>query len=93
LSIDSKVADLKPYASYTLPPSSVVPSEVGTYLHFLGVMETEHLMNWGHYVCDAMLNRFYPSPLAPSSGPPLIAGAVKPSWTARASKRLFEFLR
>ncbi|MBX4927316.1 patatin-like phospholipase family protein [Rhizobium binae] len=91
-SIDSKDAELKPYASYTLPPSSVVPSEVGTYLHFLGVKETEHLTNWGHYVCDAMLNRFYQSHLAPSSGPPLAAGAVKPSWTARASKRLFDIL-
>ncbi|MBB4238142.1 patatin-like phospholipase family protein [Rhizobium esperanzae] len=91
-SIDSKDADLKPYASYTLPPSSVVPSKVGTYLHFLGVKETEHLTNWGHYACDAMLNRFYQSPLAPSSGPPLAAGAVKPSWTAGASKRIFDIL-
>ncbi|WP_064696124.1 patatin-like phospholipase family protein [Rhizobium aegyptiacum] len=91
-SIDSKDAELKPYASYTLPPASVVPSEVGTYLHFLGARETEHLTNWGHYVCDAMLNRFYQSPLAPSSGPPLIAGTVKPSWAARLSKRLFDIL-
>ncbi|PDS72869.1 patatin-like phospholipase family protein [Rhizobium sp. L43] len=91
-SIDSKDVELKPYASYTLQSSSVVPSEVGTYLHFLGEKETEHLTNWGHYVCDAMLNRFYQSPLAPSSGPPLIAGTVKPSWTARLSKRLFDFL-
>ncbi|MGO8655172.1 patatin-like phospholipase family protein, partial [Rhizobium ruizarguesonis] len=91
-SIDSKDAELKPYASYTLPPSSVVPSEVGTYLHFLGAKETEHLTNWGHYVCDAMLNRFYQPPLAPSLGPPLVAGIVKPAWAARASKRLFDFL-
>lgn len=91
-SIDSKEADLMPYASYRLPPSSVVPSEVGTYLHFLGARETEHLTNWGHYVCDAMLNRFYQSPLAPASGPPIIAGTVKPSRAARVSKRLFDFL-
>lgn len=91
-SIDSKDVELKPYASYTLPPSSVVPAEVGTYLHFLGARETEHLTNWGHYVCDAMLNRFYLAPLAPSSGPPLAAGTVKPTWAARASKRLFDFL-
>ncbi|MEF3135419.1 patatin-like phospholipase family protein [Rhizobium sp. 268] len=91
-SIDSRDAELAPYASYTLPPSSVVPSEVGTYLHFLGARETEVLTNWGHYVCDAMLNRFYQSPLAPSSGPPLAAGTVKPSWAARASKSLFGFL-
>ncbi|TCA21697.1 patatin-like phospholipase family protein [Rhizobium leguminosarum bv. viciae] len=91
-SIDSKDAELKPYASYTLPSSSVVPSEVGTYLHFLGAKETEHLTNWGHYVCDALLNRFYQSPLAPSSGPPLAAGTVKPSWAARLSRRLFDFL-
>ncbi|MBX5194375.1 patatin-like phospholipase family protein [Rhizobium sp. NZLR10] len=91
-SIDSKNAELEPYASYTLPPSPVVPSDVGTYVHFLGAEETEHLTNWGHYVCDAMLNRFYQSQLVPSFGPPLIAGAVKPSWTARASKRLFDFL-
>jgi NTE family protein len=91
-SIDSKDVELKPYASYTLPPSSVVPSEVGTYLHFLGAKETEYLANWGHYVCDAMLNRFYQSPLAPSSGPPLVAGTVKPAWAARASKRLFDLL-
>ncbi|ARO29829.1 patatin/phospholipase-related protein [Rhizobium sp. NXC14] len=91
-SIDSKDAELKPYASYTLPPSSVVPSEIGTYLHFLGADETEHLTNWGHYVCDAMLNRFYQPLLAPSSGPPLAAGTVKPSWAARASKRLFDIL-
>ncbi|WP_064710691.1 patatin-like phospholipase family protein [Rhizobium bangladeshense] len=91
-SIESKDAELRPYASYTPPPSSVVPSEVGTYLHFLGARETEHLTNWGYHVCDAMLNRFYPAPLAPSSGPPLSAGAVKPSWGARASKRLFDIL-
>lgn len=91
-SIDSKDAELKAYASYTLPPSSVAPSEVGTYLHFLGADETEHLTNWGHYVCDAMLNRFYQPLLAPSSGPPLAAGTVKPSWAARASKRLFDIL-
>ncbi|MBB3352234.1 NTE family protein [Rhizobium sp. BK049] len=91
-SIDSKDAELKPYASYTLPPSSVVPSEIGTYLHFLGADETEHLTNWGHYVCDAMLNRFYQPLLAPSSGPPLASGTVKPSWAARASKRLFDIL-
>ncbi|WP_434733872.1 patatin-like phospholipase family protein [Rhizobium sp. YTUHZ044] len=91
-SIDSKDAELKPYASYTLPPSSVVPSEVGTYLHFLGARETEHLTNWGHYVCDAMLNRFYQSPPTPSSGPPLAAGTVTPTWAARASKRLFNIL-
>jgi len=91
-SIDSRDAELAPYASYTLPPSSVVPSDVGTYLHFLGARETEYLTNWGHYVCDAMLNRFYQSPLAPSSGPPLAAGTVKPSWAARASKSLFGFL-
>ncbi|WP_434712801.1 patatin-like phospholipase family protein [Rhizobium sp. YTUHZ045] len=91
-SIDSKDADLKPYASYSRPPASVVPSEIGTYLHFLGADETEHLTNWGHYVCDAMLNRFYQPLLAPSSGPPLAAGTVKPSWAARASKRLFDIL-
>ncbi|PDT29988.1 alpha/beta hydrolase [Rhizobium sp. L9] len=91
-SIDSKDAELKPYASYTLPPSSVVPSEIGTYLHFLGADETEHLTNWGHYVCDAMLNRFYQPLLAPSSGPPLASGTVKPSWAARASKHLFDIL-
>ncbi|MBB2674944.1 UNVERIFIED_ORG: NTE family protein [Rhizobium esperanzae] len=91
-SIDSKGAELAPYASYTLPPSSVVPADVGTYLHFLGARETEDLTNWGHYVCDAMLNRFYQSPLAPAPGPPLAAGTVKPSWAARASKRLFGFL-
>ncbi|MBX5132731.1 patatin-like phospholipase family protein [Rhizobium lentis] len=91
-SIDSKDAELKPYASYTLPPSSVVPSEIGTYLHFLGADETEHLTNWGHYVCDAMLNRFYQPLLAPSSGPPVASGTVKPSWAARASKRLFDIL-
>ncbi|MBB2832240.1 UNVERIFIED_ORG: NTE family protein [Rhizobium esperanzae] len=91
-SIDSRDAELAPYASYTLPPSSVVPSDVGTYLHFLGARETEYLTNWGHYVCDAMLNRFYQSPLAPSAGPPLAAGTVKPSWAASASKRLFGFL-
>ncbi|MGO6735450.1 patatin-like phospholipase family protein [Rhizobium ruizarguesonis] len=91
-SIDSKDAEFKPYASYTLPSSSVVPSEVGTYLHFLGAKETEHLTNWGHYVCDALLNRFYQSPLAPSSGPPLADGTVKPSWAARLSRRLFDFL-
>ncbi|MDC9812434.1 patatin-like phospholipase family protein [Rhizobium binxianense] len=91
-SIDSKDAELKPYASYTLPPSSVVPSEIGTYLHFVGAKETEHLTNWGHYVCDAMLNRFYQPLLAPSSGPPLASGTVKPSWAARASKRLFDIL-
>ncbi|EJB03100.1 putative esterase of the alpha-beta hydrolase superfamily [Rhizobium leguminosarum bv. trifolii WSM597] len=91
-SIDSKEAGLIPYASYALPPSSVDPSDVGTYLHFLGAKETEYLTNWGHHVCDAMLNRFYQSPLAPSSGPPLTAGSVKPSWAASASKRLFDFL-
>ncbi|AGS21598.1 patatin-like phospholipase family protein [Rhizobium etli] len=91
-SIDSKDAELKAYASYTLPPSSVVPSEVGTYLHFLGTRETEHLTNWGHYVCDAMLNRFYQPLPAPSSGPPLASGTVKPSWAARASRRLFDIL-
>ncbi|MDC7745811.1 patatin-like phospholipase family protein [Rhizobium binxianense] len=91
-SIDSKDAELKPYASYTLPPSSVVPSEIGTYLHFVGAKETEHLTNWGHYVCDAMLNRLYQPLLAPSSGPPLASGTVKPSWAARASKRLFDIL-
>jgi NTE family protein len=91
-SIDSKDAELKPYASYTLPPSSVVPAQVGTYLHFLGGEETEYLANWGHYVCDAMLNRFYPAPPVPSSGSPLAAGAVKPTWAARASKRLFDIL-
>ncbi|ARQ09869.1 patatin/phospholipase-related protein [Rhizobium etli] len=91
-SIDSKDAELKAYASYTLPPSSVVPSEVGTYLHFLGTRETEHLTNWGHYVCDAMLNRFYQPLPAPSSGPPLASGTVKPSWAARASRRLCDIL-
>nr|WP_237357915.1 hypothetical protein [Rhizobium phaseoli] len=91
-SIDSRGAELAPYASYTLPPSSVVPSDVGTYLHFLGAGETEYLTNWGHYVCDAMLSRFYHSPLAPSSGPPLPVGSVKPSRAASASKRLFDFL-
>lgn len=91
-SIDSKEAELAPYASYTLPPSSVVPADIGTYLHFLGARETEYLTNWGHYVCDAMLNHFYQSPLAPSPGPPLPAGTVKPSWAASVSKRLFGFL-
>ncbi|ABC90545.1 hypothetical conserved protein [Rhizobium etli CFN 42] len=91
-SIDSKDAELKAYASYTLPPSSVVPSEVGTYLHFLGTRETEYLTNWGHYVCDAMLNRFYQPLPAPSSGPPLASGTVKPPWAARASRRLFDVL-
>ncbi|WP_409201828.1 patatin-like phospholipase family protein [Rhizobium sp. NZLR8] len=91
-SIDSKDVQLKPYATYTLQSSFVVPSDVGTYLHFLGAEETEHLTNWGHYVCDAMLNRFNQSPLAPSSGPPLIAGSVKRSWAASTSKRLFDFL-
>ncbi|ACI54706.1 Patatin [Rhizobium leguminosarum bv. trifolii WSM2304] len=91
-SIDSKEAELAPYASYALPPSSVIPSDVGTYLHFLGPEETEYLTNWGHHVCDAMLNRFYQSPLAPSSGPPLTGGSVKPSWAASASKRMFDFL-
>ncbi|MGO8316076.1 patatin-like phospholipase family protein [Rhizobium johnstonii] len=91
-SIGAAANKLKSHASYALEPSPIDPSAIGTYLHFLGANETEYLTNWGHYVCDAMLRRFYPSPVGSSVGPPVAAGTVQPSRSARVIKRLFDLL-
>jgi NTE family protein len=91
-SISAPIDGLKSYASYVLPPSTIVPQSIGTYLHFLGSAETEYLANWGHYVCDAMLSRFYLSHVGPSVGPPVAAGTVRPSTSANLIKRLFDCL-
>lgn len=89
-SISGKAKDLSTHASLQFTPSSIVAADIGTYLHFLGAAETEHLVNWGYHVCDARMRRFYPDPVSNAAAYPVARGTVVPSRIARFSKAIYE---
>lgn len=91
-SISENEENLVPHASFRLEASSIVPASIGTYLHFLGAAETERLINWGYYVCDARMRQFYPDPISSVPGPPIPNGGVKASLGASMSRTLFNLL-
>nr|WP_157179807.1 patatin-like phospholipase family protein [Rhizobium leguminosarum] len=92
-SISSGGQDLSNYASFQMPSSSIKPAGIGTYLHFLGTAETEHLINWGYYVCDSRMRQYYPDSISAVGGPPIASGTVKPSRVAKISKAIFDLVR
>jgi NTE family protein len=84
---------------YSMSPSfpfkqtaAVPPSEIRTYLHFLGARETENIVSWGYFVSDIALRRHYEPAPSPVIAPPISAGTVKPSLRARLSKRLIDIV-
>lgn len=91
-SINGKPQELAKSASMPPPFSTINPSEIGTYLHFLGAQETEHLINWGYFVCDARMQQFFAHSIPPAHCLPVPSGSLRPSKLAKLSNAMFRLL-
>lgn len=68
------------------PTAAILPADIKTFMHFPGAPETIDLVNWGYYISDQALLRFYEPKLPPGNKLPVQAGCIKPTLCAKLSE-------